>query len=82
VLVELTVTADARVRDAQVVANDGSPRMAEATLDAAETARYRPRLIEGKPLETADVKFAQTYFEPIPVETPESTGGPGQAGGS
>ena len=78
--VELTVTAEGRVRDAQVVANDGSPRMAEATLDAAETARYRPRLSEGKPLETADVKFAQTYFEPIPVETPGSADG--QAGGS
>ena len=78
--VELTVTAEGRVRDAQVVANDGSPRMAEATLDAAETARYRPRLSEGKPLETADVKFAQTYFEPIPVDTSDSAGG--QAGGA
>jgi TonB family protein len=79
--VELTVTAEGRVRDAEVVANDGSERMAEAALDAAETARYRPRLLEGKPLETSDVKFAQTYFEPRPVTTPESTGGPGQAGG-
>ena len=79
--VELTVTAEGRVRDAEVVANDGSERMAEAALDAAETARYRPRLLEGKPLDTSDVKFAQTYFEPIPVTTPESTGGPGQAGG-
>ena len=33
--VELTVTAEGRVRDAEVVANDGSPRMAEAALDAA-----------------------------------------------
>jgi TonB family protein len=80
--VELTVTAEGRVRDAEVVANDGSPKMAEAALDAAETARYRPRLMEGKPLETADVKFAQTYFEPIPVETPESAGGPGRTGDS
>jgi hypothetical protein len=69
------------VRDAEVVANDGSPRMAEAALDAAETARYRPRLSEGKPLETSDVKFAQVYFEPIPVTTPESSAGPGQSGG-
>ena len=81
VQVELTVTAEGRVRDAEVVANDGSPRMAEAALDAAETARYRPRLSEGKPLETSDVKFAQVYFEPIPVTTPESSAGPGQAGG-
>ena len=80
--VELTVTAEGRVRDAEVVANDGSPRMAEAALDAAGTARYRPRLSEGKPLDTADVKFAQTYFEPIPATAPESTSGPGQAGGA
>jgi len=80
--VELTVTAEGRVRDAEVVANDGTPRMAEAALDAAETARYRPRLSEGKPLDTADVKFAQTYFEPIPVAPPDSTSGPGQAGGA
>ena len=69
-----------------MVANDGSPRMAEATLDAAETARYRPRLMDGKPLETADVRFAQTYFEPKPVpETPtEAAPGntAGQAGGA
>ena len=56
--------------------------MAEAALDAAGTARYRPRLSEGKPLDTADVKFAQTYFEPIPVTPPDSTSGPGQAGGA
>ena len=56
--------------------------MAEAALDAAGTARYRPRLSEGKPLETADVKFAQTYFEPIPVESPDTAGGSGQTGGS
>ncbi len=77
--IELTVTAEGRVRDAEVVANDGSPRMAEATLDAAETARYRPRLIEGKPSDTADVRFAQTYFEPTPepqpTESKEQTGG-------
>ena len=78
--VELTVTAEGRVRDAEVVANDGSTRMAEAALDAAETARYRPRLSDGKPLETADVKFAQTYFEPIPVPTPDPAGASGQAG--
>ena len=81
VQVELTVTAEGRVRDAEVVANDGSDHMAEAALDAAETARYRSRLSEGKPLETSDVKFAQTFFEPIPVTTPESPGDPGQAGG-
>jgi TonB family protein len=80
--VELTVTAEGRVRDAEVVANDGSPQMAEAALDAAETARYRPRLSEGKPLETADVKFAQIYFEPIPAATPEALGTSEQAGGA
>ena len=68
--------------DAEVVANDGSPQMAEAALDAAETARYRPRLSEGKPLETADVKFAQIYFEPIPAATPEALGTSEQAGGA
>jgi tetratricopeptide (TPR) repeat protein len=82
--IELTVTAEGRVRDAEVVANDGSPRMAEATLDAAETARYRPRLIDGKPLETADVRFAQTYFEPIPAPAtpPADSETAGQAGGA
>jgi tetratricopeptide (TPR) repeat protein len=83
---ELTVTAEGRVRNAEVVANDGSPQMAEAMLDAAETARYRPRFIDGKPLETADVRLAQTFFEPNPVpETPTepaSSDTPGQAGGA
>ena len=78
--IEMTVTAEGRVRNAEVVANDGTPRMGEATLDAAETARFRPRMIDGKPSETADVRFAQTYFEPIPVATPEPAAGAGKAG--
>lgn len=62
----LTVTAQGRVRDPAVLSNDGSPHMAEAALDSASTARYRPRLVDGKPLDTTDVRFAQTYFEPNP----------------
>jgi tetratricopeptide (TPR) repeat protein len=84
--IELTVTAEGRVRDPEVVANDGSPQMAEATLDAVETARYRPRLIDGKPLDTADVRFAQTYFEPRPASETPTQPAPadtaGQAGGA
>jgi TonB family protein len=80
--VEMTVTAEGRVRNAEVVSNDGSARMAEAALDAAETARYRPRMIEGKPSETADVRFAQTYFEPNAVATPEPAASLGPAAGT
>ena len=63
----MTVTAQGRVRDPAVLTNDGTIQMAEAALDAAATARYRPRMVDGQPLDTADVRFAQTYFEPNPV---------------
>ena len=80
--VDVTVTAEGRVRGAEIVTNDGSERMAEAAIEAAETARYRPRLIEGKPSDTTAVRFAQVYFEPIPAAAPEAPAETGQAAGS
>jgi TonB family protein len=80
--VDVTVTAEGRVRGAEIVTNDGSARMAQAAIEAAETARYRPRLIEGKPSDTTDVRFAQVYFEPIPAAAPEAPAETGRAAGS
>jgi tetratricopeptide (TPR) repeat protein len=67
--IKLTVGDDGRVRDPSVVANDGSDKMAKAALEAVESARYRPRMVDGRPLTTPDVKFAQVFFEPLPQAT-------------
>jgi TonB family protein len=73
--IDLTVNADGRVRGRTLVSNEGDAHMAEEALEAADTARYRPRFVEGEPVETTDVRMVQTYFEP--VEQPESAGTPG-----
>jgi TonB family protein len=70
---ELTVTADGGVRDARVVSGGSDQRLVTQALRAVETARYRPRLVDGQPVETAGVRFVQPFYllrEDTPAETP------------
>ena len=68
--IDLTVSAQGRVTGRKLVSNEGDAHMAEKALEAADTARYRPRFVDGKPVETPDVRLTQTYYEPI--EKPKS----------
>jgi tetratricopeptide (TPR) repeat protein len=71
--IDLTVDADGRVRARKLVSNEGDAHLAEEALEAADTARYRPRFVDGNPVETSDVRLTQTYYEPI--ETPKTPDG-------
>jgi TonB family protein len=71
--IDLTVSAEGRVSGRKLVSNEGDAHMAEEALKAADTARYRPRFVDGKPVETPDVRLTQTYYEPIePPKNPEA----------
>jgi tetratricopeptide (TPR) repeat protein len=72
--IELTVGADGRVKARKLISNEGDEEMAEETLEAADTARYRPRFVDDNPVETTGVRLTQTYFQPI--EEPASTDAP------
>ena len=77
--IDLTVSAEGRVRARKIVSNEGDTHMAEEALEAADSARYRPRLVDGNPVETPDIRMTQTYFEPL--EKQPTNGAPtGEAG--
>jgi tetratricopeptide (TPR) repeat protein len=60
--IEMTVTAEGRVEDARVVADGGDTRLASRGRRAAESGRYRPRLVEGAPVDTTGVRFVQPFY--------------------
>jgi len=60
--VALTVTADGGVRDPRVIAGGDDERLVSQTLRAVGTARYRPRLVDGQPVATTDVRFVQPFY--------------------
>jgi TonB family protein len=63
--VELTVSDEGRVRGRKLVSNEGDAHMGEEALEAADTARYRPRFEDGVPVETSDVRLVQVYYVPV-----------------
>jgi tetratricopeptide (TPR) repeat protein len=77
--IDLTVNAEGRVRARKLVSNEGDAHLAEEALEAADTARYRPRFLDGNPVETSDVRLTQTYYQPI--ETQKTPDGQQQAPG-
>jgi protein TonB len=56
VLVEFTVTTSGTVRDPQVVDADPPNVFNRAALDAAAKFKYKPRVVNGKPVEVAGVQ--------------------------
>jgi hypothetical protein len=69
---ELTVGTDGKPRDPQPPA-DADDRLVEQTLRAARTARYRPRLVDGEPVDTPGVRFVQAFYvlreDDVPAES-------------
>jgi TonB family protein len=59
--VAVDVNEQGRVRDPRIVSNQGTERMGVDAVEAAATARYRPRFVDGKPVATAGVTFRQGY---------------------
>jgi tetratricopeptide (TPR) repeat protein len=62
VVLELTVAADGSTRDARVVSGGDDERLVSQALRAAETARYRPRLVDGEPAVAPGVRFVQPFY--------------------
>ena len=73
---ELTVTADGGIRDARAVTGDGDEKLTNTALRAAETARYRPRLVDGRPADTPGVRFVQPFYV-LREDKPAPQGGGG-----
>jgi TonB family protein len=71
--VAVDVNEQGRVRDPRIVSNQGTERMGADAVEAASTARYRPRFVDGKPVATSGVTFRQGYRtmrEEKPEESP------------
>jgi tetratricopeptide (TPR) repeat protein len=73
---ELTVTADGGTRDPRVVTGGGDERLTNQALRAVETARYRPRLVDGQPSDTPGVRFVQPFYV-LREDKPAPQGGGG-----
>jgi tetratricopeptide (TPR) repeat protein len=82
--IELTVTATGEVRDSRAVSGTDDERLVKQALASVATARYRPRLVDGQPVDTAGVKFVQAFYvllEDEPAGTPPPPAPPAQGGG-
>jgi tetratricopeptide (TPR) repeat protein len=60
--VEFTVSPQGRVVDPKVVADGGDPKLGSLTEKAAQSARYRPRLDKGEPVETPGIRLDQPFY--------------------
>jgi tetratricopeptide (TPR) repeat protein len=70
---ELTVTGEGGIREPRVVGGNSDERLGNQALRAAGTARYRPRLVDGQPVETTGVRFVQPFY--VLREEPPPQGG-------
>jgi tetratricopeptide (TPR) repeat protein len=61
VQVEFTVLPDGSTKDERVVDQDATSRQASQTLEAIRAARYRPKFLQGKPVETQAVRYRQVF---------------------
>ncbi len=74
VVIEVIVNAEGRAEQARMIDDSGDARRAERTAQAlTETARYRPRFVDGEPVATPGVIFNQPWYL-LPTESePAST---------
>jgi Tfp pilus assembly protein PilF len=68
--VEVDVDAQGLVRAARLKDDSGDARRGEKSVDAAQTARYRPRFENGQPVATPGIVFTQPWVLLIAPETP------------
>jgi TonB family protein len=69
VQIEFTVKADGTVKDARVSDSTGTSRQASETLEAISDARYRPKFINGEPVETTALYVRQMFKQRVEKET-------------
>ncbi len=61
VQVAFTVAPDGSVKDARIADADATDRQKSQALEAIHAARYRPKFIDGKPVETVDMSYRQIF---------------------
>jgi tetratricopeptide (TPR) repeat protein len=61
VQMELTVTAEGLVVEAKIVDESSSARQASEILSAIRDARFRPRFVDGEPVETTAMSFREVF---------------------
>lgn len=61
VQVEFTVTRDGSVKNERIADKDATERQISQTLDAIRAARYRPKFVDGNPVETTALSYRQVF---------------------
>ena len=61
VQVEFTVMPDGTVKDARVADADATDRQKSQAVEAIEASRYRPKFVDGKPVETTAMSYRQVF---------------------
>jgi hypothetical protein len=56
-----TVAADGSVQDERVTEDNASERQVSDTVNAIRAARYRPKFVNGEPVDTHDVNLRQVF---------------------
>jgi tetratricopeptide (TPR) repeat protein len=56
-----TVSADGTVKDVRVTDKDATPRQISEAVDAIKASRYRPRFVNGEPVDTPDFINRQVF---------------------
>jgi tetratricopeptide (TPR) repeat protein len=64
VQVEFTVKADGSVADARIVEHDTREQYARDILDAVRVSRFRPKFVDGKPVDVPGIVFRETLWRP------------------
>jgi tetratricopeptide (TPR) repeat protein len=63
-VVEFTVRADGTVQTPKVLQRNVTKSMVDETLDALRSARFRPRVVNGEPVEVRGVQLRQSFDDP------------------
>jgi TonB family protein len=62
VQVEFTVTADGSVRNARIVDHDTRDKYARDVLDAVRDSRFRPKFVDGQPVEAPAITYREVFW--------------------
>ncbi len=61
VQIEFTITAQGAVKEPRVTDKDATPRQIAEAMDAIRAARYRPKFVNGEPVETTAFIYRQVF---------------------
>lgn len=61
VSVQFTVSGTGDVQDAKIIDRNGTPRQASEALEAIRAARYRPKFVNGEPVQTEGVVMREVF---------------------